>query len=202
LGFPQKEDIEVVLHYDGRLIYNSSQSLSGISFDLPGEAWQGRAKIRISKSDLQLDTISGIAIFTVFPDGTDCFKVSIDSMTILSPLAPCAYSIGNPVTATICPPKGCGIMMLTNYMLHGIMPQLFIQPNPNQGSAFITSTITLPEASVEVIDLLGSIRKKMKLTLQKGLPARLTLDNLPSGNYFIIVSTEGSKFRSPLVIVK
>lgn len=201
-GFSQKEDLEVVLHYDSRMTYNSAISLTGIPLDIPGQAWLGRAKIRIPKSEMQLDTISGFAIFTVFPDGTDCFKVSLDSLSILNPFAPCTYSIGNPVEALICPPTGCGIMSLTNYILRGTMPQLFIQPNPNRGSALITSTVTLVDATVEVVDLLGSIRERKKMTLQKGLGARFTADHIPAGNYFIRISAGGFRFLLPLVIVQ
>ncbi|MEP7235762.1 MAG: hypothetical protein ABI778_10750, partial [Ignavibacteriota bacterium] len=46
-GFPQTEDIEVILHYDQRLIYKNSFSLSGRSFDVAGESWPGRAKLMI-----------------------------------------------------------------------------------------------------------------------------------------------------------
>ncbi|MFI5264536.1 MAG: T9SS type A sorting domain-containing protein, partial [Candidatus Kapaibacterium sp.] len=199
---PQQEDIEVVLHYDGRMTYNSSRSLSGNSFDLSGEVWQGRAKIRIPKNEMQLDTISGFAIFTVFPDGTDCFKVTIDSMSILSPFAPCSYSIGNPVTSTICPPRGCGIMTLTNYMRHGTMPQLSIQPNPSRGMAWITSNITIGDASIEIADMLGRIQNKIDTKLEKGIPAKLEFGDLLKGSYFLRIHSLGSLYQIPFAIIR
>ncbi len=200
-GFPQKEDLEVVLHYDTRMIYNGSNSILGASFDLPGESWQGRSKIRIPKSELQLDTISGLAIFTVFPNGTDCFKVSLDSMNILSLFAPCTYSIGGPATAMICPLKGCGVMTLTNYLRHGTLPQLSIIPNPNQGTAFITSSETLGYATVEIIDILGRIYGVRNISFQKGMPVTLELDNLRSGSYYLNIRTAGSLYQVPIAII-
>ncbi|MFI5264676.1 MAG: T9SS type A sorting domain-containing protein, partial [Candidatus Kapaibacterium sp.] len=194
-------DIEVVLHYDGRMTYNNSVSLSGASFDIPGEAWQGRVKIRIPKNELRLDTISGIALFTVFPDGTDCFRVSIDSMNILGLFAPCTYSIGNPVTSAICPPKGCGIMTLTNYLLHGTMPQLSVQPNPSQGSASIISSNTIGDASIEIVDMLGRIQYRITAKLEKGNPVKLELHDLPTGSYFLRVSSPGSLCQIPVAII-
>ena len=201
-GFSQKEDVEIVLHYDPRMTYNNSFSFTGKPLDLAGEAWQGRVKIRIPKSEMQLDTISGIAIFTVFPDGNDCFSVVIDSMNILNPFALCTYSIGNPVTATICPPKGCGIMTLTNYMLHGRMPQLFIQPNPTNGAVFITSSITLGDASLEVVDMLGRSYLKKSVFLRKEIPAQLAMDDLRTGSYYIRVSSNGLHYQMPLAIIR
>ncbi len=200
-GFLQKEDLEVVLNYDKRLIYNGSISYSGASLDVAGEAWSGRAKLRIPKNELQLDTISGIAIFTVFPDSTDCYKVALDSMNILSPFAPCTYTIGNAVTATICPPKGCGVMTLTNYMLHGIMPQLRITPNPNQGAAFISSSATLGDGSVEIVDMLGRICTKKSISLTKGIPAKLEFNDLQSGSYYVRVRTQGLQYLIPIAVM-
>ena len=202
VGFSQTEDLEVVLHYDNRIIYNNSISLSGIPFDIAGESWPGRAKIRIPKSEMSLDTVTGIAIFTVFPDGDNCFKVSFDSMSILSPFAPCTYSIGNPVEATICPLKGCGVMTLTNYILHGEVPQLFIQPNPNHGTVLLTSTITLNDVSVEIIDMIGRISGKKNITLKKGVPSKIELDDLRKGNYSIRVRAQGLQFQLPIVLIR
>ncbi|MDP4230492.1 MAG: T9SS type A sorting domain-containing protein [Bacteroidota bacterium] len=201
-GFSQNEDLDIVLHYDQRLIYNRSISLSGTALDLPGEAWQGRVKLRIPRSEMQLDTITGIAIFTVFPDGADCYNVSLDSMDILNPFAPCTYSIGNPVTATICPPKGCGIMTLTNYLLHGTMPQLSIQPNPSQDHAFITSSASLGITSVEIIDIVGRTLQRKSIILSKGVPTKIDLKGINSGSYFLLVKTPEFQYRLPLAITR
>lgn len=202
LGFPQKEDIEVVIHYDPRMIYNNSISLSGTSLDIPGDSSSGRAKIRIPKNEMSLDTVTGIAIFTVFPDNDDCYNVSFDSMTILSPSAPCTYSIGSPVSAVVCPLRGCGVMTLTNYMLHGVTPQLFVQPNPNHGKVLLTSTITLSDASVEVVDMLGRIFAKKNILLKKGVASTLELDNLRDGNYIIKISAQEMQFQMPILIIR
>ncbi len=201
-GFLQKEDVEVVLHYDPRMTYTSCKSFTGTPLDIPGEAWQGRAKLRIPKSEMQLDTNSGTAIFTVFPDGNDCFNVVVDSMNILNPFAPCTYSIGSPANAVICPPKGCGVMTLTNYMLHGTMPQLRITPNPNQGAAFITSSATLGDGSVEIVDMLGRICTKKNIFLTKEIPVKLEFNDLQSGSYFALVKINSAQYRIPLAIIR
>ena len=202
LGFAQKEDIEVVIHYDPRLIYNNSISFSGNTLDIPGESWPGRAKIRIPKSEMQLDTNSGIVIFTVFPDGEDCYNVSFDSLTILNPFAPCTYSIGNPVSSVVCPLRGCGVMTITNFMLHGVTPQLFIQPNPNHGTVFLTSTIPISDASVEVIDMLGRICQKGSVNFKKGIASQFDMKNLKSGSYNLRVRAEGFQYQLPVAIIR
>jgi hypothetical protein len=182
------------LHYDKRLIYNNSISLSGTQLDIPGEQWQTRAKIRIPKSDLALDTVSGIAIFTVFPDGTDCFAVSIDSMNILSPTALCTYSIGGPDSATICAPQGCGIMPITNFMLHGTFPQLFIQPNPAQGETSITSSADLGPVSLAIYDMLGIKRSEQRILLLKNSPVKISLPE-SNGVYQILLETPKATYN-------
>lgn len=201
-GFLQKEDVEVVLHYDPRMTYNSSISFTGKPLDIPGEAWQGRAKIRIPRNEMELDTISGIAIFTVFPDGNDCFNVTVDSMSILNPFAPCTYSIGSPVASLICPPKGCGIMTLTNYMLHGKKPELYIKPNPSQGRVSITTTITIGDAAVEVVDMLGRNYLKKNIFLKKEIPVQLQFDDLRTGSYYLRINSNGLLYQLPLAIIR
>jgi photosystem II stability/assembly factor-like uncharacterized protein len=201
-GFVQKENIEVVLHYDSRMIYNGSISLAGTSLDIPNEAWGSRAKLRIPKNEMRLDTISGYAIFTIYPDGNDCFEVSIDSMNILNPFAPCTYSIGNPVTANICPPKGCGVMTITNYILHGILPQLTVYPNPSQNSAFIKSNASLGDVEYEIVDLLGRTYQRNTISLKKDTPAKLEMENLRTGIYYIRVKTNSTQYQLRVMIMK
>jgi len=199
-GFLQKEDVEVILNYDPRMTYNGSISLSGRSVDVPGESWSGRTKLRIQKNELSLDTVSGIAIFTVFPEGADCFKVSIDSMNILSSFAPCTYSIGNSVTAMICPPKGCGIMTLTDYLRHGIMPQLRIVPNPATGNITIYSSVKLGNCQCIIFDQLGRTVDKRNFNITEG-QNNCVFEKLRSGYYHLKVVSEFSSVTIPLIRV-
>jgi photosystem II stability/assembly factor-like uncharacterized protein len=197
-GFTNKEDLEVILHYDSRLIYNNSISLTGAVLDEPGSRWSGRSKLVIPKAELETDTITGYAIFTVFPQNNDCFKVSLDSMSITS-AAKCSYSIGNSDTATICTITGCGIMDITNFMLHGTLPQLFIQPNPSHGSVSITSSENLGETTIEISDMLGRIIGKQTLTIRKSYPVSLALP-LNDGIYNLHLRTPFSVYNLRAVV--
>ncbi len=160
-GFHVSESVELIVHYDPRMQYSGSYSITGTALDLPGEQWLGRSKIRVTASQLQLDTNSGVATFTVYPDGTDCFAVSLDSLVVLNKAAPCLYAIGTGVPKYVCPPRGCGIMTITNYMRKGVFPQLFIQPNPSHGTFTITSSHPIGASTLTLYDLLGVPRSSI-----------------------------------------
>ena len=93
-------------------------------------------------------------------------------------------------------------MTLTNFLRHGTLPKLFVVPNPNQGSALISASETLGEASVEIIDMLGRIHDKINISLKKEEPAKLEFDDLRSGSYYLRVRTQESQYQIPIAIVR
>ncbi|HET9135463.1 MAG TPA: T9SS type A sorting domain-containing protein [Candidatus Kapabacteria bacterium] len=200
-GLPNTESVELTVHYDSKLQYTGSYSLLGTALDKPNEQWSGRSRISIPTSEIQLDTISGFATFTVFPDGDTCFKVTIDSMNVLNPSAPCLYAIGNGVEINICPPKGCGIMILTNYMRYQTFPTLFLSPNPGYHEFNIAATKDFGESTITIVDELGRLITTKKQTIKQGKNS-LSIENIRAGKYYLkIVSPMGIRVL-PMIIVE
>lgn len=200
-GFPVSENVELIIHYDTRMRYTGSFSIAGTILDLPGEQWLGRSKIRITKSELQLDTNSGFATFTVFPDGEDCFIVSLDSLEILNKAAPCLYAIGNGIPKYVCPPRGCGIMTITNYMLKGVFPQLFIQPNPNHGTFTVIASDPIGESTLSLYDMLGTEISTSYQTIKAGTNS-VSFNQLRSGSYYLRIESATVRTTVPIVIIE
>lgn len=200
-GLPNTESIELVVHYDKKLQYSGSYSLIGTPLDKPNEQWDGRSKISIPTSEIKLDTITGFATFTVFPDGDTCFKVTIDSLNVLNPSAPCLYAIGSGVEISICPPVGCGIMILTNYMRYQTFPTIFLSPNPGSHEFSIASTKDLGESTITIADELGRVVMTTTENIKQG-NNKLSIENIRGGKYYLkIVSQAGIRIL-PLVILE
>jgi hypothetical protein len=87
-------------------------------------------------------------------------------------------------------------------MEHGLMPQLSIRPNPNQGAASITSSISLGDASVEVVDMLGRIYQRTNILLNKEMPVQLELGDLHTGSYYLRVRSQGLRYQLPVAIIR
>ena len=200
-GFPIAESVELIVHYDTRMQYTGSYSIIGTALDLPGEQWLGRSKIRVTASQLQLDTNSGFASFTVFPDGEDCFKVSLDSLVVLNKAAPCLYAIGTSVPKYVCPPRGCGIMTITNYLLKGVFPQLFIQPNPSHGTFTITASQPIGASTLTLYDMLGVEISTTQQIITAGANT-ISFDRLRSGIYYLRIESGAIRTTVPIVIVE
>lgn len=182
-GLTKPEDVSLVVRYEESLIYLGSFSNDGTPIDLPNSSWKGRSMIEIQKEKIRLDSASGFAYFIVYPKEGPCPKVWFDSLTALSPTAPCDYSYGSGVVAEICPPSGCGIMILTNFLLKGEMPDLRAYPNPSSGVLFIASDKTIEDIQIRITDGSGkrySIDKPKQLNAQK---IELDLHMLPAGRY-------------------
>ena len=85
-------------------------------------------------------------------------------------------------------------MTLTNFMRYGTMPKLSIVPNPNQGIAYITSSESLGEVEVEIIDMLGRICSKKNISLIKGIPTHLEIEEIKSGSYYLRLRSQGGHY--------
>ncbi|HYM19384.1 MAG TPA: T9SS type A sorting domain-containing protein [Candidatus Kapabacteria bacterium] len=200
-GFVKKESLDLLLHYDPKLRYSGCYSLGGKRLDDPSVSWAGRSKIHLDTADLRLDTISANAVFTVFPDGDSCFAVSIDSLTILNPLAPCLYSIGDGVPVQVCPPRGCSIMTLTNFLLHRWRPKVYIMPNPSSGSLSLYSEKDIGNSSISVTNDLGNVVRSSEKNILAG-ENRILETGLPTGHYIVTVSSADQSYTADFVVSK
>lgn len=167
-GLPKKEVIELVAHYDPKLIYSGAFASNGTQLDMPGEQWAGRSKLHIDTAALRIDSASGALRFTVFPDGDTCFSVTLDSMSILNPLAPCTYSVGSGKPKTVCPPIGCGIMTITRFLRYHRPPEFRVFPNPTSGTVELESDTELPEAVMTLSDAAGIPVITRPISLHRG----------------------------------
>src|SRR5205085_10125244 len=86
-GLDHAEDVELVLHYDNGLTYDSSFS-STTSLDMPNEQWTNRSKLHITQA--KPDTILGYARFNTFGDSMQSY-VTFDSVMVLTGITPCQY---------------------------------------------------------------------------------------------------------------
>lgn len=185
-GLDHSEDIDIIMHYDKELIYKGSYSTSNVKLDVPGETWAGRTKLRIPQA--LVNTILGYSRFDVFSDSLRKPQVIFDSITVLTVVVPCQYTLPNFVVSTISPPSGCGVNILTKFMRDSTIPQLSIRPNPASGDIFITSTLDLGEAEVDIYDMLGVKRETEIFVLKKNSALKLS-SSLSNGIYYLRIKS-------------
>lgn len=200
-GFPIRENLEVVLRYDPKLIYLGAFSNTGVPLDIPGEQWAGRSRLRITAGDLLLDTASGELRFQVYPDGDTCFKAVLDSLSILSPLAPCEYSIGAGVPIDICPPRGCGVMTITRFVRYHQPPRFTVFPNPSVGVVYLSSTQDVGEATMVLSDEHGTLLHLLSTTVRKGT-TKLDLGTIPNGWYRLSLHSESADASCAVLVAR
>ncbi len=202
-GLARPENIDLVLHYDPMLVYDSSVDPSNIKLDIPGEQWPGRSKLHIAQA--ASGVIAGYAHFTVFADSGAKPQVTFDSLTVLSAVSPCEYTLPAAVTSTITPPAGCGTPFLSHYLQSGQIPTFGIRPNPTTGDVELTSSLNLGDASVEMYDILGMKRGSIAVTLAKDAPAHLTLPQAPTlgaGMYYLRVKSAAGVTNLRVVVAR
>jgi photosystem II stability/assembly factor-like uncharacterized protein len=187
-GLEGISDIELILRYDKDLTYKGSYSLDNVPLDVPGESWPGRAKLRINRA--KGGAILGYARFDVFPiTGIDTFRVTFDSLNILSSGITCQYILTVPTASTITPSPGCAARLISRFMTTGQMPQLSIVPNPTSGNFSIASSHDLGIMKIEIFDMLGMRQTETFVTLSKAFPANVSM--LPvDGVYNIRISND------------
>jgi photosystem II stability/assembly factor-like uncharacterized protein len=192
-GLDRIQDIGLVVKFEPSMTYLGSFTNDGTRIDLPGEVWQEGARLAIPADKLRLDSASGYAYFAVYPRRGPCYQVSFDSLTILDESSKCEYVLGAGIQATVCPPKGCGIMIITDFMLQGVIPNLLLQPNPTSGKLTITSTETLGASEVTIFDNTGRTVYRQILEVIKDGRYPLDLSHLADGMYVAtIVSPLGT----------
>jgi len=201
-GLRNPEDITLVMHYDTVLKYlGSTPSFGSGSLDIPGEQWKDRSKLKIPNATS--NGILGYANFSVFNDSMQTQQIAFDSLTVLSPIAPCEflyYPTPEAVASIITPISGCGVLSISRFMHYGEIPQFAVVPNPTLGDASITSSLNLGDATVTIYDMLGAEHGRSNISLSKNTPAKISL---PASNGVYVLRVKSSAGTYDLrVIVK
>lgn len=201
-GLDRPQDVELTVNFDQSLTYLGSFDNNGKQIDIPNQSWQGRARILVPKEVIRLDSASGFAYFIVYPREGPCPQVHFDSMSITSPTAPCEYTLGAGVIAEVCPPEGCGIMILTNFILKGEMPDLRAFPNPSSGVLFITSDKNIGDVQIRISDENGKQHYTSQAKLLASQKIELDLHNLPEGRYHLEAASEQGKRTLSFIMLR
>lgn len=196
-GLDHAEDIDLVLHYDSKLNYNGSYSITNVKLDLSGDEWSGRSKLHVTQA--RPDIILGYSRFTVFNDSLTKSQVTFDSISVLTAVSPCQYILPISVTSTITPPSGCGIGIVSHFIHTGEIPQLSLMPNPTTGEVSIISSANLGEANITIYDMLGTQRGTKTLPLVKNTAEKLSLPSA-NGIYYIRITTAGRTYDLRAVV--
>jgi hypothetical protein len=196
-GLNNQEDVDIIMHYDPQLIYLGTYSVANVKLDIPGESWIGRSRLHIQGANS-----SGIlanSYFNVFPDSNKKPIVTFDSLIMLSAIVPCNNVLIFSAASVITPASGCNADILTRFMRDSIMPQLSINPNPNGGDVFITSTRDIGEVNISIFDILGSKISESITSLKKNIPAKIMLHE-PNGIYSIQVRSAMNTYNFRVVL--
>ncbi len=202
IGLDRPQDIEMTVNFDPSLTYLGSFDNNGKQIDVPNQSWQGRARILVPKDVIRLDSASGFAYFIVYPREGPCPQVFFDSISITSPTAPCEYTLGAGVVADVCPPEGCGIMILTNFILKGEMPDLRAFPNPSSGVLFITSDKTVGDVQIRITDENGKQHYTNQAKLLASQKIELDLHHLPAGRYTLEAASEQGRRTLSFIMLR
>ncbi len=194
-GLVGAENIDVVMHYTGDVVYLGSFDLTGVSDTVAGQQWPGRSMLRLTNA--QSGVIAGYARFNVFSDSTDKPVVTFDSVQIQA--AGCKYQTPAPVTSTITPLQGCGVPIISELLTTGQVTNLSIIPNPTSGDVFISSSSDLGDATIEIYDMLGTLSSQIEMTLTANSPAQLTLPQA-DGMYTIRVRSAAGVFSGRVIV--
>lgn len=140
------------------------------------------------------------ARFSFYPVDSACTHITVDSLTGAAGFTKCLSILGNSARADICSPRECGRKTIAIFIRQGIVPQLSVIPNPGSGTFTISSSRPLGFVTISVTDKLGIVRVSQNSELSSTQNAKLNLESLPSGMYFIRVSAVNSVL--PVVLEK
>jgi len=144
------------------------------------------------------NAICAYSRFTVYVDTEMTTLVGLDSLSVISPLAPCAYTIDTRASCLITGPEGCGVVTISNFLRYGDVPDLAIHPNPASESINLSSEKPLGLITIEISDELGIVHVREDRTM-KTRTELIGIQVLPSGKYnFHII---GNSFATTLGLV-
>ena len=180
-------DAEFTLHYDtASLIYRGVYDEQGIEHTVQKNIGANRIRFAVAT-----DTVL-TANFSYFPVSTDCVPISIDSITGANGTLQCLNILTTNQQANICASPSCGRGMLANLLRFNIL-KLSVMPNPTSGNITIVADQNVSDATIEIVDALGIIRKTIKQAKLSTGGTVLDLETLPSGIYETRVTTVNSQ---------
>ncbi len=194
-GLLGTENIDVVMHYAGDMVYDSSVDLLGQKVDVPGEQWSGRSMLHLA--NVQPGVIAGHALFNVFSDSSTKPVVTFDSVHVDA--AGCKYQMPAAVFSTITPVEGCGTNLISELLTTGHIINFSIRPNPTVGDVFLSSSSDLGSATIEIYDMLGTERSQSEMVLTANTPAQLALPKA-DGMYTIRIRSAAGVFSSRVIV--
>ncbi len=193
------ETVELALHYTvPDLDYKGSIDRAGNPIDEPGTQTPGYSKLRIVNA--QPGEVNGYAVFHVFSDTDYEPIVTFDLLQVPSEATACSYSLPTSISDTIAPLKGCAVQTLSQFIHFGQFPLFSIQPNPSHdGAVEVRSSLDAGSATLEVFDMLGTVRETFSATLSANALLPLSLP-LETGIYYIRIATAAEVVNLPLAI--
>ena len=197
-GLAKPEDVDLVLHFDSSLKYHGSFDASNAKLDILNEQGPGRSKLTIK--NVTPGTVAAWARFTVFSDSNEHPQVTFDSVQVLTASSPCEYLLPDKVTATITPPSGCGIPIISKLM-QGEPFRFSIRPNPTTGQLTVESPQNIGDVSVTVFDALGIQRLVANTTIHSGVPIKIELPG-SDGMYYVRIKSQFGEYASRVVVLK
>jgi photosystem II stability/assembly factor-like uncharacterized protein len=200
-GLAQTETVELDLTFGGKnLRYDGATSLSGATLDIPGTTTATSSRIRIPATELKLGEVTAYANFTVYVDSVEESFATLSGLTIPSQIVQCQYTTSGNSMTVITGPEGCGITIISDFLRYGTKPELRIFPNPTKGALTISSSHTLENVTLEVIDNTGRL---LKAETRSGKNDKLTMSvsELASGAYRIRIKTQDNLFTAEAAVV-
>ncbi|HEY6172009.1 MAG TPA: T9SS type A sorting domain-containing protein [Candidatus Kapabacteria bacterium] len=199
-GLHRSETVELTIDFNRNLEYHGTYSTDGsLRLDVPNTTANFHSRIRIPASYIKLDAISAYSRFTVYVDTEMTTLVALDSLSVISPLAPCAYTIDTRASCLISGPEGCGVVTISNFLRYGDVPELTIYPNPASGNITLTASKMLADVIIEIYDEIGVLHfmQEKTITSESGL---IDTRSLASGRYFVLIRGSGFQTTLPLII--
>jgi photosystem II stability/assembly factor-like uncharacterized protein len=199
-GLSRPETVELTVDFNRNLEYHGTYSTDGsLQLDIPNTTANFHSRIRIPASYIKLNAISAYSRFTVYVDTEMTTLVALDSLSVISPLAPCAYTIDTRASCLISGPEGCGIVTISNFLRYGDIPDLAIYPNPASTTITISASKVLGNVVIEVYDEVGVMHFKKSKTITSE-NEHIDIRSLPSGRYFVMIRGDGFQTALPLII--
>jgi len=183
----------------GMLSYEGTYDANGTMLDHPVDAVQRQTVIHINGSNtLSLDSTTVYARFHFYPERELCTTVRIDTASFSLDPNFCGKIVTG--SATICAPLNCATPLLIQ-MLRGRAINFRIAPNPAANFVEITSSLPVPNASIQILNALGEIEQSISADLSTA-PYLLDLSALPSGVKFVRIVDEGDLRTMPILVSK
>jgi hypothetical protein len=193
---------EMVLHYDtSMLVYQGSKLYSGTSMNQE-EKWIGRSKLRFESKDFGTSDTIAFAWFKIYPVKDPCADVTLDSLVIYGGQNNCSVLANNSLTVHVCSSISCGTDILSKFLRYNGFPSISISPNPSSGSIAIRSNRNLPNAKIELYNLLGQRVLTEATSLKSSTSITIDLQKINAGSYFLRITDDGFVNTQRIVINK